>query len=205
MPGRVRHFSRFLRSGLLLPLPGEFFHHLRAVRVVTDADSFRHYSVAMRRNLKRYYGAGHFHFITCSCYRRPGAPGFAPVFWALTWAPLYSARHVRSVASHALCEGWDSTLPRATALLPTFFHHIFLVRSSQTCAPIGATIPRQRTIENCARLQRRTRFGPQTFHRYLTTYLPGQHPPASARQTAKCNAKSHLLNTLPLTILLSST
>ncbi len=24
----------------------------------------------MRRNLKRYYGAGHFHFITCSCYRR---------------------------------------------------------------------------------------------------------------------------------------
>jgi putative transposase len=24
----------------------------------------------MRRNLKRYYGAGDFHFITCSCYRR---------------------------------------------------------------------------------------------------------------------------------------
>ncbi len=24
----------------------------------------------MRRNLKRYYGAGHLHFITCSCYRR---------------------------------------------------------------------------------------------------------------------------------------
>ena len=24
----------------------------------------------MPRNLKRYYGAGHFHFITCSCYQR---------------------------------------------------------------------------------------------------------------------------------------
>jgi putative transposase len=24
----------------------------------------------MRQNLKRYYGAGHLHFITCSCYRR---------------------------------------------------------------------------------------------------------------------------------------
>jgi len=29
--------------------------------------------------------------------------------------------------------------------------------------------------------------------------------PASARQTEKFNTKSHLLNTLPLTILLSST
>jgi putative transposase len=24
----------------------------------------------MRRNLKRFYGSGHLHFITCSCYRR---------------------------------------------------------------------------------------------------------------------------------------
>ncbi len=24
----------------------------------------------MRQNLKRYYGAGHLHFITCSCYGR---------------------------------------------------------------------------------------------------------------------------------------
>src|ERR1039457_6389599 len=103
-------------------------------------------------------------------------PRFAPVFWALTWAPPYSAGHVRSVTSRALCEGWDSTLPRATAFLPNLFHHIFLVRSSQTCTAIGAKIPRQCTIENCARLQRRTRFGPQTFHRYLTTYGPGQHP-----------------------------
>jgi REP element-mobilizing transposase RayT len=26
--------------------------------------------LSMRRNLKRYYGAGNLHFITCSCYRR---------------------------------------------------------------------------------------------------------------------------------------
>ena len=26
--------------------------------------------VSMPRNLKRYYGQGHLHFITCSCYRR---------------------------------------------------------------------------------------------------------------------------------------
>jgi putative transposase len=28
------------------------------------------YSIAMWRKLKRYYGAGDLHFITCSCYRR---------------------------------------------------------------------------------------------------------------------------------------
>ena len=28
------------------------------------------HSFAMRRNLERYYGAGHLRFITCSCYRR---------------------------------------------------------------------------------------------------------------------------------------
>ncbi|SRR5258708_836223 len=28
------------------------------------------YCFPMRRNLKRYYGAGDLHFITCSCYRR---------------------------------------------------------------------------------------------------------------------------------------
>jgi hypothetical protein len=85
-----------------------------------------------------------------------------------------------------------------------FFRHIFLVRSSQTCTTIPEKIPRQCTIENCARLQRRTHFRPQTFHRYLTTYGPGD-PPASARQTEEFSAKSNLLNTLPLTILLSST
>ena len=31
----------------------------------------------MRRNLKRYYGAGHLHFITCSCYRRQPLLGMA--------------------------------------------------------------------------------------------------------------------------------
>ena len=42
--------------------------------------------------------------------------------------------------------------------LPIFFHHIFLVRSSQTCTIIGAKIPRRCTMQNCARLQRRTHF-----------------------------------------------
>jgi putative transposase len=32
----------------------------------------------MRRKLKRYYGAGHLHFITCSCYRRQPLLGTAP-------------------------------------------------------------------------------------------------------------------------------
>ena len=31
----------------------------------------------MRRNLKRYYGAGDLHFITCSCYRRQPLLGTA--------------------------------------------------------------------------------------------------------------------------------
>src|SRR5258706_7045433 len=31
----------------------------------------------MRRNLKRYYGAGNLHFITCSCYRRQPLLGTA--------------------------------------------------------------------------------------------------------------------------------
>jgi hypothetical protein len=39
--------------------------------------------VAVRRRLKRYYGAGDFHFITCSCYRRQpllGTPGRRDLF-----------------------------------------------------------------------------------------------------------------------------
>ena len=31
----------------------------------------------MRRNLKRYYGAGDLHFITCTCYRRQPLLGTA--------------------------------------------------------------------------------------------------------------------------------
>jgi putative transposase len=50
--------------------PGRAFHHHWTVRAVTAPTSLRHYSVAMRRNFKRYYGAGDLHFFTCSCYRR---------------------------------------------------------------------------------------------------------------------------------------
>src|SRR5271167_900878 len=57
-------------------------------------------------------------------------------------------------------------------------------------------------------LQRRTRFRSQTFHVLFDNKLRQMAPvstPASARQTVKFNAKSNILNTLPLTILLSST
>jgi putative transposase len=40
------------------------------VFAVIAPSSLRYYSVEMRRNLQRYYGAGDLHFITCSCYRR---------------------------------------------------------------------------------------------------------------------------------------
>jgi REP element-mobilizing transposase RayT len=40
------------------------------VCVVTAPKLSSFYSIAMWRNLKRYYGAGDLHFITCSCYRR---------------------------------------------------------------------------------------------------------------------------------------
>jgi hypothetical protein len=75
----VRHFSRFLRSGppdsqqFGTPL---FYHHWR-VPAVTAPASLRHYSFGMWRNLKRYYGAGDLHFITCSCYRRQPLLGTA--------------------------------------------------------------------------------------------------------------------------------
>jgi putative transposase len=57
--------------------PGRAFHHHWTVRAVTAPTSLRHYSVAMWRNLKRYYGAGDLHFITCSCYRRQPLLGTA--------------------------------------------------------------------------------------------------------------------------------
>ncbi|HKM47308.1 MAG TPA: transposase [Terriglobales bacterium] len=47
------------------------------VRAVTAPTSLRGYGVAMRGKLKRYYGAGHLHFITCSCYRRQPLLGTA--------------------------------------------------------------------------------------------------------------------------------
>jgi len=75
----VRHFSRFLRSGL--PDSQQFgtplFHHHWTVPAVTAPASLRHYSFGVRRNLKRYYGAGDLHFITCSCYRRQPLLGTA--------------------------------------------------------------------------------------------------------------------------------
>ncbi len=105
-------------------------------------------------------------------------------FLGANQAPTVLSRTCQVRPPRALCqepalsevEGLGFHTARSRCVPPNFFHHIFLVRSSQTCIPIGATISRQRTIENCARLQRRTRFEPRTFHRYLTTYLPGHHP-----------------------------
>ena len=44
---------------------------------VTAPAFLSRYCLAMRRNLKRYYGAGDLHFITCSCYRRQPLLGTA--------------------------------------------------------------------------------------------------------------------------------
>src|ERR1017187_8539817 len=57
----------------------------------------------------------------------------------------------------------------------TFFITNAMYEPSQICSQIGAKIPRQCTIENCASLQRRTHFRPQTFHRSLTTYGSDEH------------------------------
>jgi len=56
------------------------------VRAVTAPASVRGYSVTMRGKLQRYYGAGHLHFITCSCYRRQpllGTPRRRDLFLAV--------------------------------------------------------------------------------------------------------------------------
>ena len=62
----------------------------------------------------------------------------------------------------------------------TFFITNAMYEPSQTCSPIGAKIPRQCTIENCASLQRRTHFRTQTFHvlfdNKCPTNGPSQHP-----------------------------
>ena len=47
------------------------------MRAITVAGSFRIYSTPMWSKPKRYYGAGHLHFITCSCYRRQPLLGSA--------------------------------------------------------------------------------------------------------------------------------
>jgi REP-associated tyrosine transposase len=54
-----------------------FFRHQRWVCAVTAPISLPAYPCVMRRKLKRYYGAGHLHFITCSCYRRQPLLGTA--------------------------------------------------------------------------------------------------------------------------------
>src|SRR4029077_20112206 len=72
-------FSRFSRRGL--PDSQQFrtplFHHHYTVPAVTAARVLLSLLFAMRRNLKRYYGAGDLHFITCSCYRRQPLLGSA--------------------------------------------------------------------------------------------------------------------------------
>jgi putative transposase len=50
--------------------PDRIFHHHWEVCAVTAPIFLRHYYVAVWRNLKRYYGAGDLHFITCSCFGR---------------------------------------------------------------------------------------------------------------------------------------
>ena len=53
---------------------------------VTAPKPSNSYSIAMWRKLKRYYGAGDLHFITCSCYRRQpllGTPRRRDLFLAV--------------------------------------------------------------------------------------------------------------------------
>src|ERR1700681_5112801 len=85
--------------------------------------------------------------------RRPGAPSFFAHF-AKRACPERSRRGGIPRPSRA----WD--FPSLTTRL---FHHIFLVPPSQTPNRNRAIIPRQCSIENCARLQRRTQNSPQTI------------------------------------------
>jgi hypothetical protein len=66
-------------------------------------------------------------------------PRFAPVLWALTWAPPYSGGHVRCAPRTLRRRGFHTAKNRC---VPNFFHHIFPVRSSQTCTTIAETIYR---------------------------------------------------------------
>ena len=61
------HFSRFLRE--VGPVPG--FDPLGLLwSLITDDLPRLPYDLIVPRNLKRYYGDGDLHFITCSCYQR---------------------------------------------------------------------------------------------------------------------------------------
>ena len=111
-------------------------------------------------------------------------PRFAPVLWALTWAPPYSGGHVR--CAPRTLRRLEFHTAKNHCVPPNFFHHIFPVRSSQTCTTIAEKIPRQCTIENCASLQRRTRFRPQLFTCSLTIndnkWPRPAHPQVHAKQ-----------------------
>jgi hypothetical protein len=71
----------------------------------------------------------------------------------------------------------------------TFFITNAMYEPSQTCSPIGAKIPRQCTIENCASLERRTHFRPQTFHVVFDNKCPTNGP---SQHTPKCTPNSKI-------------
>src|ERR1022692_338741 len=95
-----------------------------------------------------------------------------------------------------------------TAFLPTFFITFFSY-AHHRLAPQSVRRYLDSAPSRTAPVSRDERIsGLKLFTCSLTTNARQMAPvstPASARQTAKSNAKSHLLNTLHLTILLSST
>src|SRR5260370_10848599 len=113
-------------------------------------------------------------------------PSFAS--FANEWAAASARDAPSTTASPAAHE--VRTLP------PCLFHHIFLVRPSQTPNRNFCNNSRECSIENCARLQRRTHHPPQNHFRRLldnmkTSSKSGNPaPPKSARQTAETTAKS---------------
>ena len=86
---------------------------------------------------------------------------------------------------------------------PDFFHHILPVPLSQTHTSVDDKVPGTVHRRKRARLQRRSHF-PAAIFPELFDNLWAQ-PPASVRQTVELKAKSNILNTLPLTTLLSIT
>src|ERR1700690_3352947 len=70
------HFSRFLRE--VEPVP-----RLDSLGLLWSliTDDLPRLPYDVPRNLKRYYGDGDLHFITCSCYQRQaGGPHLAPKY-----------------------------------------------------------------------------------------------------------------------------
>src|SRR5277367_3748828 len=62
--------SRKAREGAITGARAHGFSSLSGVRRVTAHTLIYPYSQGMNPKLKRYYGAGDLHFVTCSCYRR---------------------------------------------------------------------------------------------------------------------------------------